>query len=112
MGVVRIDPRSVRVPVEPLGEDSSSPHAGFTQMASIDDMAVGVWDHTVGTSIHTEEDEVFVVVSGSVVVTEDGAEPLTFRAGDIGVLRSGTRTTWEVTEPLRKIWVAREPSGG
>jgi uncharacterized cupin superfamily protein len=81
-------------------------------MASIDDMAVGVWDHTAGTSAHTEEDEVFIIVSGSAIVTEDGADPIEFGAGDIGILRSGARTTWSVTEPLRKIWIARESSNG
>jgi uncharacterized cupin superfamily protein len=111
-GVVRIDPHSVEVPVVPLGQDASSPSAGFTQVASIDDMAVGIWDHTAGTSTHTEEDEVFIILSGSVIVTEDGADPIEFGAGDIGILRSGARTTWSVTQPLRKIWVAREPSDG
>lgn len=111
-GVERIDPRSVAVTVESVGNEASSPRAGFTQVASIDDMAVGLWDHTVGTSTHTEEDEVFVIVSGSVIVTEDGEEPITFGPGDIGILRSGARTTWSVTEALRKVWIAREPSSG
>lgn len=111
-GVMRIDPRSVEVHIAPLGQGASSPSAGFTQMASIDDMAVGVWDHTTGTSAHTEEDEVFIIVSGSAIVTEDGGYPIEFGVGDIGILRSGARTTWSVTEPLRKIWIAREPSNG
>jgi hypothetical protein len=111
-GVERIDPRSVPVAVEPLGNEASSPQAGFTQVASIDDMAVGVWDHTVGKSTHTEEDEVFIIVSGTVIVTEDGEEPIAFGPGDIGILRSGARTTWSVTETLRKVWIAREASSG
>jgi uncharacterized cupin superfamily protein len=111
-GVVRIDPHAVEVPVVPLSQDASSPSAGFTQVASIDDMAVGVWDHTEGASTHTEEDEVFIILSGSVIVTEDGEDPIEFGVGDIGILRSGARTTWSVTEPLRKIWIAREPSNG
>ena len=111
-GVVRIDPHAVEVPVVPLSQDASSPSAGFTQVASIDDMAVGVWDHTVGKSTHTEEDEVFIIVSGTVTVTEEGEEPIAFGPGDIGILRSGARTTWSVTETLRKVWIAREASSG
>jgi uncharacterized cupin superfamily protein len=107
-GVQRIDPRSTDVGLEPLTADHDTALAGLVQVSSVNDMAVGVWDHTIGTSTHTEEDEVFIVVSGSVIVTEDGSAPTRFGPGDIGILRSGARTTWEVTEPLRKVWVARE----
>lgn len=67
---------------------------------------VGVWEHPVGTSTDVEQDEVFVVLSGSGrVVLADGTE-LVLAPGTIGVLEAGTPTTWIIDAPLRKVWLA------
>jgi uncharacterized cupin superfamily protein len=105
--VERFDPRAATIRLDPIGDDPSGPGAGLVDLASVDGMEVGVWDHTEGTSVHTELDEVFVVISGSVTVTEDGREPIRFGPGDVGVLREGARTTWTVHESLRKVWISR-----
>lgn len=66
---------------------------------------VGVWEHEVGVSTDVEVDEVFVVLSGrGRIVLEDGTE-LPLAPGTVGVLDAGERTTWEITEPLRKVWI-------
>jgi uncharacterized cupin superfamily protein len=68
--------------------------------------SVGVWEHPQGTSTDVEQDEVFVVLSGSGrVVLEDGSE-LVLLPGTIGVLLKGSPTTWIIDEPLRKVWIA------
>jgi uncharacterized cupin superfamily protein len=78
---------------------------GVTMLAATEALEVGVWEHPVGTSIDVETDEVFVVVSGSGrVVLEDG-RVLDLVPGTVGVLTAGTATTWEIDEPLRKVWV-------
>jgi uncharacterized protein len=97
----------VTIRLDPIGDDPSGPGAGLVDLAMVDGMEVGVWDHTEGTSTHVELDEVFVVISGSVTVTEDGREPISFGPGDVGILRDGARTTWTVHEPLRKVWISR-----
>lgn len=106
-GVERFDPRTVTIRLDPIGDDPSGPGAGLVDVALVDGMEVGVWDHTEGTSTHVELDEVFVVISGSVTVTEDGREPIRFGPGDVGILREGARTTWTVHETLRKVWISR-----
>ena len=65
----------------------------------------GVWEHPVGTSTDVEQDEVFVVLSGSGrVILADGSE-LVLAPGTVGVLDAGSPTTWVIDEPLRKVWL-------
>jgi len=78
---------------------------GVTMLAATDDLEVGVWEHPVGTSTDVETDEVFVVLSGRGRVTCADGTVLELRPGTVGVLEAGTATTWEVEEPLRKVWV-------
>ncbi len=78
---------------------------GLAVLARTDALEVGVWEHPVGRSTDIETDEVFVVIAGSGrVVLEDG-RTLDLHPGVVGVLDAGTRTVWEVDEPLRKVWL-------
>jgi uncharacterized cupin superfamily protein len=78
---------------------------GVSMLAATDALEVGVWEHPVGTSTDIETDEIFVVLSGRGRVTLDDGRVLELRPGTVGVLESGTATTWEVYETLRKVWV-------
>lgn len=69
------------------------------------DMEIGVWEHSVGTSTDVEVEEVFVVISGAGTVTCDRGGRIDLAPGVVGVLPSGARTTWTITEPLRKVWI-------
>ena len=106
VGVKHLGTISDPIPLESTHDDVSAPVAGWVQVGSIEGAAVGIWEHSVGTSGDVEEDEVFVVLSGRATVTEEGCDPVDFGPGDIGHLTAGTRTTWVVHETLRKIWVA------
>jgi uncharacterized cupin superfamily protein len=79
-----------------------------TGVAAVDiegDMEVGVWEHSVGRSIDTEVEEVFVVITGRGTVTCDRGGEIILEPGTIGLLPSGAKTVWTVTEPLRKVWI-------
>ncbi len=79
-----------------------------TGVAAIDtkgDMEVGVWEHSVGTSTDIEVEEVFVVITGRGTVTCDQGGEITLEPGMIGILPSGAKTVWTLTEPLRKVWI-------
>ncbi len=78
---------------------------GVTMLAATEALEVGVWEHPVGTSTDVETDEVFVVLSGRGRVTLDDGRVLELSPGVVGVLEAGTATTWEIDEPLRKVWV-------
>jgi uncharacterized cupin superfamily protein len=78
---------------------------GETEVDTIAELAVGVWEHSVGTSTATEIDEVFVVISGRGRITDEEGNVIELAPGVVGVLSAGARTTWEITEPIRKVWI-------
>jgi len=68
----------------------------------------GIWESTPGKwRIVYDEWEFCHILSGVSVVTEDGGEARTVRAGDSFVLRPGFRGSWEVLETTRKEYVIK-----
>ena len=111
-GVV-LDGLAAEVPLESLGSAvvSGSPEAGDVELGVLGGTEFGLWEHTVGTSTDVEADEIFVVLSGhgSVEIEAFGDSPaatLELRPGSVVRLAEGMRTTWTVTETLRKLYVA------
>jgi hypothetical protein len=93
-------------------EVAHAPLSGFggvsTGAVALDaegDMEVGVWEHSVGISTDTEVEEVFVVLAGAGKVTCDRGGEIILEPGVVGFLPSGAKTQWEITEPLRKVWI-------
>ena len=84
-----------------LGPDRTLP------LATLADTEVGVWEMAPGTERDTETDEVFVVIAGRGTVAFEDGEVVELRPGVAVRLRAGERTTWTVTERLRKVYVAR-----
>ena len=80
---------------------------GSAPLEGLEGVTVGVWEHSAGTSTDIEEAEVFVAISGRGRVTCEQGGVIELSAGVVGVLDRGARTTWEVTEPLRKVWISR-----
>ena len=68
---------------------------------------VGVWEHGVGTSTDSFDDEVFVVIEGRGTVTCKNGGVINLEPGVVGVLHPDDETVWEITEPLRKVWIVR-----
>jgi len=83
------------------------PTAGYTVLDTLGDTEIGIWEMSVGTATDTEEDEVFVVVSGraSIHFAADD-RTIVVGPGDVVRLTAGMQTTWTVTETLRKIYVS------
>ena len=83
-----------------------------TAVRELEDLAgcgVGIWEMTPGTALDTEAEEVFVVLSGRarIVFLDDGSS-LDIATGDVVRLRKGQRTSWTVTETLRKVYFAAQ----
>ena len=69
----------------------------------------GVWEATPGKwRLEYTEWEYCHILSGVSIITEDGGEPNTVRAGDSFFLKPGFKGTWEVVETTRKEYVIRE----
>lgn len=80
---------------------------GGARLLPFDGIEVGVWEHSTGISIDTEASEVFVVISGRGWVTCEQGGVIELAPGVVGFLQAGARTRWEITEPLRKVWISR-----
>jgi uncharacterized protein len=119
-GLTRIaaDPASF-VPtnlVDPALLLAGSPNDRGTTLFESADRAVkcGLW----ACDTYTErlpsypEDELYVVLEGSVVVTVDGEDPETFAAGDALVIRRGTACTLEFRGPFRKVFLTHDRTAG
>ncbi|MGB0100940.1 MAG: cupin domain-containing protein [Nocardioides sp.] len=76
------------------------------ELDALGESSVGVWSMDPGTEQDTEVDEVFVILAGRGTVTFDDGEVVDLAPGVAVRLRAGERTTWVVTEALRKVYVA------
>jgi uncharacterized protein len=93
------------IPPELTGTDGAS--TGGSRLPPFDGIETGVWEHSTGISIDTEASEVFVVISGRGRVTCEQGGVIELAPGVIGFLQEGARTRWEISEPLRKLWITR-----
>lgn len=76
-----------------------------------DGIYTGIWEATPGKwRINYDEWEFCHILEGVSVLTEDGREPWTVRAGDSFVLKPGFNGTWEVLETTRKEYVIHLPA--
>lgn len=102
------DASAVDLALAPLPEEKCAQgpvRTGLDLLAHTEVFEVGIWEHEAGVSTDVEVDEVFVVLSGrGRILLEDGTE-LPLAPGTVGILDAGERTTWEITEPLRKVWI-------
>ncbi len=64
----------------------------------------GVWEMTRGACRDIEVDEVFVVLSGSAVLTVNGGPRRELGPGDLVTLRAGDQTEWVVDDTLLKVY--------
>ncbi|MFT4084366.1 MAG: cupin domain-containing protein [Nocardioides sp.] len=98
------------LPLDPDTVLAGTPAAAAVELGEIGDaltgIEVGVWSLTEGTVTDTEVDEVFVVVAGRGSVTFEGGERVALAPGVVVRLHAGERTTWTITETLRKVYLA------
>lgn len=90
-------------PVPPTQVLTGAPRTGWTML----DESLGIWEMTRGSVRDVEEDEVFVVLTGSatVVFVEPPLPTVELRPGSVVRLHAGMRTEWTVHERLRKVFV-------
>jgi hypothetical protein len=104
---------SADIMTEPLTADELNPSdvvAGSPRMASRDleetaDVSIGVWEITAGAVTDTEVDEVYLVLAGAGEIGFDDGSTVTIQPGALIRLRAGDRTTWTITETVRKVYI-------
>lgn len=91
---------------ETVEHDGVSAALGTASRALLEgDLEVGVWEAGPGTDTDVETDEVFLVLAGAGTVSFEDGSAIALRPGVLVRLRAGDRTTWELTERLRKLYV-------
>lgn len=89
--------------------EGSPKHSIWKQETADGNISTGVWQSTKGKwKFHNTHWEYCRIRSGISIITEDGGEPKTVKAGDSFVLREGFRGTWEVIETTQKDYVIRK----
>ncbi|BAU33529.1 cupin domain-containing protein [Microcella alkaliphila] len=94
---------------DPLGADIATTYLEvFSGKAS--SLDVGIWETDPGRSRweFTDSGEVIYVISGRMTVTEDGKDAQQIEPGDLVIFPVGWKGFWEVTEPLKKVYVIFE----
>lgn len=68
--------------------------------------SIGFWKASVGRSHWDFADytEAVLVLSGRLIATEEGGEPVEFGPGDAAVFPLGWKGEWDVVEELRKFY--------
>ena len=113
-GVRFLDAKSVSLTPWPIPEadiTAGRPEAAGHLLWQSDDkrLANGVWSCSVG-SFDSEYtwDETFYLLEGEVTITDHGSgNRHTYRGGDLVFVPAGTPSTWDVTEPVRKVFHLR-----
>jgi uncharacterized protein len=80
--------------------------ADLEPLAMLGGAEVGLWGMDPGVDHDTEVDEVFVVLAGRGTVEFEDGQVVELTPGVAVRLHAGERTTWTVTETLRKVYVA------
>lgn len=68
-------------------------------------LAAGHWRCTPGQyHWHYDDDEIVCILEGEVIVTDEQGRSVTLHEGDMAFFPRGSRPTWNITKPLRKIF--------
>jgi uncharacterized cupin superfamily protein len=101
------EPREYRPPAERVLEGDVICRNWDIDSAKNGAVRAGIFESTPGVnrSIKGETWEFCYILSGVAVITEDGHEPVTYKAGDCFILKPGYTGTWRTLETVRKVWV-------
>jgi len=89
---------------------SGEPRAAGTVLWQSDDKRLlnGIWECTPGTFTWDYTwDETAYFFEGKFTITDEGGDTVSLGAGDLSFVRAGTRSTWVITETVRKAFHVR-----
>ena len=79
---------------------------GHRELATLGTVNIGLWEAGPGVDVDIEVDEIFLVLCGRGTVVLDDSTAIELRPGVLVELHAGDRTTWTITERIRKLYVA------
>lgn len=99
-----VSPSIMAEPTTPDGGSAALTTASVTLLTD-GERELGLWEAGPGIDTDVETDEIFVVLAGAGSVTFADGSRIDLRPGTLVRLQSGDRTTWEITERLRKLYL-------
>ena len=81
------------------------PSARAHALATIGEVGVWVWEITTGVVADIENDECFVVLSGSGQVSFESGDTVELKPGACLRFRAGDRTEWTVLSTIRALTI-------
>jgi uncharacterized protein len=97
-------------PINPAWILEGNPVARSAQWSQSRDTTTSswVWECTAGRfKWYFDADEMIYVIEGEVIITSDGQEPRTLRAGHAALFYAGTCSEWHVPNYVRKHAILR-----
>lgn len=68
-------------------------------------IANGIWSCESGSfNWNYTWDETIYLIDGEITITDDHCNSNTYKAGDLFFITIGTKTTWNITQPVRKVF--------
>lgn len=110
-----VDALDIQLTAEAVPEDQlvdGSPTTSAEHLGEIFGIEFGLWEMSGGVMSDIEAEELFIVLAGKATVKVEAvngfkAEEFCLVPGSICHLREGMHTIWDVTEPLRKVYLAK-----
>ncbi|MGW3995216.1 cupin domain-containing protein [Amycolatopsis sp. NPDC004772] len=102
--LISADLGAVELAPDGASAELATASAGLTKLGHTE---IGLWEAGPGIDADTEADEVFLVLSGTGTVEFADSSVLRLRPGTVVRLCAGDRTTWRITERLRKLYLIR-----
>ena len=100
----------ISLPEHEVLEGSREAACLFSAVSRDRGAAAGFWSCGVGRyEFEFDYDEFFLLLEGRVEIHQAGEAPLVVEPGDSVHVPQGITTTWIVTAPLKKYFVARAP---
>jgi uncharacterized cupin superfamily protein len=102
---------AISLPQHEIVEGTPDARCAYLAKSADDNAAAGFWSCNPGRyEFEFDYDEFVYIVEGELAVTEHGSQR-TFQLGpgDTAHFPQGVTTTWHVTRPLVKYFVARRP---
>lgn len=91
----------------PSVEPHPAASAGAHEFDPVAGANVGIWEMPPGIAQFDDEEELFVVISGSATLTfVRTGETVEIGPGSVVRLYDGEQTRWEVRETIRKVYVS------
>ncbi|SAL40714.1 cupin [Caballeronia peredens] len=108
---VRLDDVLLRPdPIDPawILEGNPVARSGLWSQSRDTTTSFWVWDCTAGRfNWYFDADETVYVIEGEVIITSEGQEPRSLRAGHAALFYAGTRSEWHVPKYVRKHAILR-----